>query len=90
MRSWERGFSEKGGKKKERDGNVIRTRRLIASPSSPALSPVLNRTHLDLFSPFLLIFTPSALISCVCTCAALMTRQWGNKADGLPDYSSLL
>lgn len=70
------GASVKRGreKKKKRDGNVIRTRRLIASPSSPALSPVLNRAHLDLFSPFPLIFTPSALISCVCV-RVLPSRQ---------------
>lgn len=91
MWSWERGFTEKseaeGKKTEKKDGNVIRTRRLIAFASSPAL----NLMHSDLFSFILLIFA-LLLLSQMWVCARA-APSWldsgGNKADSRPDYSSL-
>lgn len=86
------GFAEKSEEKKNRrtrkDGNVIRTRRLIACASSPAL----NLMHSDWFS-FILLISALLLLSQMWECArAVPSRQdsGGNKADGRPDYGSLL
>lgn len=76
-----------GTKRKRKDGNVIRTRRLIAFAASPAV----NLMHSDLF-PFILLISALLLLSQMWACAQAAPSRWdsgGNKADGRPDYSSL-
>lgn len=69
MQSWEQGFSEK-----EKEKNMIRNRRLIASTSSLPRPLVLYFTHSDLFShfffPFLFLCSFSRV--CVCVCAGAL------------------
>lgn len=88
MWSWKRGFAEKSEGVGGEDGNVIRTRRLIAFASSPAL----NLMYSDLFS-FILLISALLPLSQMWVCARAVP-SWqdsgGNKADGRPDYSSLL
>lgn len=81
-------WKEWGGWGGVEDGNVIRTRRLIAFASSP----VLNLMYSDLFS-FILLISALLPLSQMWVCARAVP-SWqdsgGNKADGRPDYSSLL
>lgn len=91
MRSWEQGFSEK-----ERERNMIGTRRLIASTSSLPPPLVFYFTHSNLFALFsvffFFFFLPLLCLfpALVLVCGVLMAGQRGDKADRLPDYSSLL
>lgn len=83
MRGWEQGFSEK-----EKETNVIRTRRLIASPSS--LPPSLPASVLNTFrfvlslSPF--PFSPFALFPhmqvCLWVCGCVYVWRPNDKTVG--------